>query len=147
MILLLAGIAWVVGYAVQDRASIVGIVTTAPVRRLRWPAKPAYRRLTGEDWQDIPTTIADLNEATVAEGQPREEYERVVTLMQAGTAVGPCLLVSAILLLGKWWWGQRADVDLALAVSTVLLGLLLILLGWVKAAQRSKLLQIRAGSP
>lgn len=113
--LFLAGLAYVIGYCVQDTASWMGIVTTSsyfkpgPIRI--W----FYEHFTREKWENVFPNIKDqkkedrekkifqrLKETEFKiKKKHRAEHERIISLMLIGTTIGPSGLVSAFLLLCK----------------------------------------------
>lgn len=140
--LYIAGISYVVGYCVQDTASWLGIVTTAshftPCRIQKW----FYRRFTHSPWQGIPLTRNELNQAELiiqerACADNKAGRERLISLLQVGTTIGPCGLVAGILLLIKTFIdANRASAfNIILAGSVLLTSALLIILAWIKTLQ------------
>ncbi len=103
--LIAAGIAYTVGYALQDFSCLIGFVTTARLH-LKPPScfvQCLYSRfLREEPWKN--TKGLDLDRAAdwiKEKPHQRAEYERIITLMQVGTTMGPCSLVSGVLVLLK----------------------------------------------
>jgi hypothetical protein len=156
--LLAAGIGYIVAYTVQDICCVLRIVSTAPLHSPWWPLRCLYRAFRRKPWQKIPNDV-DFEEAEANVPECRTaEYERVIMYMQIGTTGGPCALVCAVLLAlkvewkevkwGAWkWWGSD---DFVLFVAAVLLGLALVLLGRLKAAQLARFLfrtSCRTGPP
>lgn len=100
-----AGFAFVVGYAVQDFFSVVGLVTTADRFSPNCLVKCMYERFVRTDWQDLPEfDPEDVTRKidTIKCEQARVRLERIIALMQIGTTVGPCFLVSAVFLVLRW---------------------------------------------
>lgn len=113
------GLAYVIGYCIQEVFSLLHVVTTANYFRPRFPLRWLYRCLVGENWEDVfsDPDIPDgrqhrqevskrlrkaditINEKT---SQDNKTYrERLTSLMMIGTVLGPCALVSGLLLLWK----------------------------------------------
>lgn len=142
--LLTGGIAYVVGYVVQDICSVLRLVTTAPVPDPGRVTRLVYRLFMRTPWQPIDRDMRHLYqqqrewERASAEGHA-PEYERTVMLMLIGTAGGPCGLISAVLLLIR-----RAQFtpsfDFAVAIGAAILGIALLILGRLKAAQMTQIL-------
>lgn len=144
---LAAGIAYVVGYAVQDICSVIRIVTTAPVREPCCALQCVYRRFMRTPWQplremqsmDFLYRQQDGWDRASAKGKA-PAYERLIMLLQFGTSGGPCALVCA----GFLAWKARCSslpFDIALAAGAAILGVSLLILGWLKAAQMTQLLK------
>lgn len=140
--LFIAGIAYVIGYCLQDTFSLFGIVTTAsyfkPCRLQKW----LYKRLERKDnWKDIPKF--DPIEADIkidyAKDYPDSKAfrERITALMQIGTTMGPCGIVSGLLLVIKAFINTKChfSFNITLAGVVSIISLLLILVGWIKAIQ------------
>ena len=148
-----AGFAYVLGYVVQDFFSIFRITTTAhrftPWCILQW----IYQRFEHRPWRAIP----ELDPATAlftidtrAGEHVVARHDRIVALMQIGTTVGPCWVVAGVPLIIRAYTFQWEAKVTALAAAVVLSGGILIILGWLKAAQRVRFLyeayeQIGAG--
>ena len=140
--LFLAGLSYVVGYAVQDGTNLLGITRIAPPRQLFCLVRACYERLTGIPWEDIGHEV-DFGKAErcILPGTPDGiRLERIISLKQVGTTVGPCSLLSAItILVGNTRFGNYSD--LLLSACATGLGLLLVLLGRIKAGEQAKLLE------
>ncbi|MCK5272143.1 MAG: hypothetical protein KAJ52_06180 [Sedimentisphaerales bacterium] len=66
-------------------------------------------------------------------------YERIITLKQVGTTIGPCLLFSSIFtLIHIFTNGSSVGFDVALICCSITLGVILIFLGWFKYIQQCK---------
>lgn len=139
---LAAGVAYGVGYAVQDLSCILGLVTTAhyfePCKLVKW----LYYRYERSKWQQPtrfdPHTIWIMIEQCASE-ETKGRLERIVVLKMMGTTMGPCAIFSAVLLFVRWYRGkypEAATFDLTLAIFAFVLGLGLVCLAWLKAAQQ-----------
>ena len=144
-----AGLAYVVGYAIQDLCCLVGLVTMAdyfePNRFVKW----LYRRFTREDWCSIErfdTYGAHLAIYTrETETADLAIFERVVSLRQVGATMGPCSLVSAVFLFVRVYSSCQAYwrcFDFWLAGFAVVLGIGLVCLSWLKGVQQVKWLHV-----
>jgi len=58
--------------------------------------------------------------------------------MQVGTTIGPCSIVSGVLLLIKAIVINYNPFNWALSIAVISVGILLIILGWIKAMQLMK---------
>jgi hypothetical protein len=145
--LLAVGIAYVVGYAMQDLFGIFRVVSTMPNAKPWKSMKWVYRRFTYEDYKDWrPIGGADVETIEAKslehfETYPRAhfEYERIISLMQVGTTMGPCCIVSGAILLANFIVstvdGAFSTFDVILTVATVALGFGFCILGWLKNMQ------------
>jgi hypothetical protein len=152
--LLLGGVAYFVGLTIQDVFSVMWAVSTAAYtmpqedRFRRW----LYRRYNGKGNDRYFRTVEiDLEYArdTIRRSDDLDRLERIVTLKQAGTAGGPCLVVAGTLLLLHWFKKTREGpswewFDVALPVASIVIGILLIWFSWVRAAQQTQFL-VRRG--
>jgi hypothetical protein len=139
--LLLAGVAYVVGYAIQDGLSLTALLTTASVQTpspfVRW----LYRRFTRTEWVDIANIDLAQAQQRIPDGEPRVQHERIITLKQVGTAAGPSFALSGLLFLLKFLLKWRTDTeafDLAVGLAGGVFGIVLVCLGWVKGAQQAQ---------
>jgi hypothetical protein len=149
--LLAGGIGYVVGYALQDGASVLNIVTTAALRKAKWPLTWLYCMFTHRKWKDVDSRHVHSMQTIQADLSGDPEYERIVTLKHIGTTGAPCSLTCAALL---FWKSQvttaGADVrrltefDIHLAWAALGLGVVLCGLAWIKAAQEGKHVEARA---
>ena len=78
----------------------------------------------------------DEHRAGIA-AERQAELERLVFFQQIGTAGGPCFLLCGLIFSATFRASQR-PLDLYVSELGVVLGLLLILLAWLKAAQRAQ---------
>ena len=141
------GVAYSIGYANQSLFEIVGLVRTTPRRRMSRLDRWVYYRLTGKRWKEISDDL-DLTSYWVGmEEDAKRLCERTIALKMIGTAIGPAFLVVAVLLGGKLVArGQSSGFDFSLVLATLLVGMILIEIGRVKAAQQSAL-YLEYGAP
>lgn len=140
--LLLAGISYAIGYAIQDGSGLIGLVRIPPSYRLRWIIKPFYKRIVGQDWNDVDEKTVNFGEAErkiITDSDEGVALERIITLKQVGTAIGPCCIVSSMLFL--WSGSHGHNAHLLLAACGVCLGILLVFLSRVKGGQQAKVLE------
>lgn len=148
MLFLAIGLTYVIGYAVQEWATIAWIVRTKaepePPRLAQWLYRRFERKL--KDWN--PANRGEYKKAkdwlflTTTAQRYRDDHERTESLKQIGTAVGPnFFLAGLILCIGgatENWHFVRFDV--AVALCLLVLGFGLTLLGWLKVTQQAEYL-------
>jgi hypothetical protein len=138
---LLAGMAYFVGWAVQDVASIVRVVSTAPLTPGRVTNR-LYFLFTRQKWPKLVPQSGDEN--------INARLERHMTQMIAGATLGPCCLIA----FGFVAWKCRvesgtfdfrtwANSDSGLADLTLAIGLLVFSVAFF-ALSRIKNAQVRA---
>ncbi|SRR6266851_7063836 len=141
---LAAGIAYVLGYALQDFFSMLRIVTTAPLRQPWCVMRCVYFLFERRHWeplredQDMNFLYRQLDEWDRASARGEAPaYERLVMLMQIGTSGGPCAFVCAGLL---GWKAHRSCLtfDIAFSIGAGIFGAALLILGRLKAAQMTQ---------
>jgi hypothetical protein len=137
----IAGIAYVVGYAVQDGMSLLGIVTTRDYFKPNCFVKWMYERFCGAEWRDIKpfdsVNVRIIIDEKASEGHIKR-LERTTSLRQIGTTMGPCGIISAMILFSRAWKaGCGFDTTFAMVISVF--SLVLICLGRLKTAQYTEL--------
>lgn len=153
LVLLAAGIAYVVGYALQDFCSIWGFVTTLDVLEPHPVVQRIvgflYRRFTGQDykWRDLQAMARDRDgferkkkramALYLSNEDNRFEHQRTITLMQIGTTMGPCCLTSSCVVFWKYFARGKPPFDLKLGLIVLAFGLIFIAAAWLKAAQHT----------
>ena len=138
--LLGAGIAYVVGYAIQDGLSFTPIITIRPVIHPNRIVRELYKRLTGTPWNDLPPYDPELVTIRVAEKASERaitELRRIISLKHIGTTMGSCWFVSGLVLTARSVTKTASD-NVLLAVVTLTFAALLLALGWVKGAQEAQ---------
>lgn len=134
----LAGVGYVIGYAIQDGLGLTPLFTTGQVAEAGPVLKFLYARHTRSEWKpiqdiDLDQAYRQVNER--AHERTLAELQRIITLRHIGTTMGSNSLVVAVLLTFRWC--QREETfDLALAISSALLSLLLLVIAWIKSAQQ-----------
>ena len=155
--LYIAGIAYAIGYCIQDISTLFNFVTTTYYFKVPSYLQRLYKRFTRQPWKDVPkfgmNEVIQINEK--AHEDNKYELQRIISLMQVGTTMGPCAILSGLLLYCKLPFiflessygcsltGLKVILEnllfvWALAGVVILIGILLILLGWLKAAQQMK---------
>ncbi|MCI0552511.1 MAG: hypothetical protein L0287_16295 [Anaerolineae bacterium] len=134
-------IAYVVGYAVQEFFSLSQFTTTATcfippniVQRLYHLLERRTWKQPSEFDQDDARTKIDTH------GLPRmhDRLERTITLKQIGTTVGPCAILSGIIIFIGAFKESNPHMyfDLTIAIIAFVFGIGLVGLGWIKACQQ-----------
>jgi len=155
--LYIAGIGYAIGYCIQDIFSVFGLTTTEYYFEVPYHIKQIYEHFARQPWKDVPkfgmNEVIQINEK--AHEDNKYELQRIISLMQVGTTMGPCAILSGLLLYCKFPFiflespygfsltGLKVILEnllfvWALAGVVILIGILLILLGWLKAAQQMK---------
>lgn len=140
--LLGAGIAYGVGYAIQDGLSLTPIVTTAPVVNPGPIVRFLYRRCVRTAWSPIePAAFKTAQEAftTIATDRDYAQWNRIVSLKHIGSTLGSAGLVAALLLVAAAAVrSEGKSVAVALAAGALILSAMLLGLSWVKGGQQSQ---------
>lgn len=133
--ILLAGLAYAVGYLNQEVWSQTRFVTTARGQRYGRILRFLYRRHTFQDWADVPT----VSHEHIRDALSEDEYNRILNHKLVGASMGSALLTTSILLVVAYFvhW---AGLLLGLALLSVILGCAFVLLAWVKTMQQCKYL-------
>jgi hypothetical protein len=111
------GLAYAVGYCLQEIFSLLHIVKTADYFRPRFPLRWLYRCLIGEKWEDVFPDIPKsrnrrwevtkrLRRANIMineKASPDDKIHRewMSTFIMVCTTLGPCAMVTGLLLLWK----------------------------------------------
>ncbi|MEW5735130.1 MAG: hypothetical protein AB1921_09765 [Thermodesulfobacteriota bacterium] len=148
------GFAYIIGYAVQDGLSLVGVITTIPVTNPKSKCLLSlYKRFTNVTFPkkiELNTDIA-IDRIIINEvEQEIGEYQRIITLKTLGTSAGPCIFISGIIIMlgvmfKKGGWSD--DFDLLLSIFSILIGFTLFILGWIKGMQQAEYLNRRNTAP
>ena len=139
--LLVVGISYVLGYALQDASGLLHVLPTTAPRKLNRYQRWFYKCYTREPWQDIPgTTNFQRAEEGLQHGRQIAWLERITSLRQVCTTVAPCWVVSAGLLGIRRWQKGGQDFDLPAAFAGLCIAVVLGHLAWVKAAQEAQYL-------
>jgi len=147
--LLLAGISYVVGYALQDAICLLPWFTTAPAKMNRRLAEKRFSRLyrlyTGDLWQEIPNDF-DFESAEEQLNQAQTIWlDRITVLQQVSTTFIPCCFLSSCLLFYDAYKGSDGF-SAPLATAAFLLGVILVPLGRLKIAQQAQYLFRHGGN-
>lgn len=143
-----AAIAYVLGYVTQEFFTLIRIVRTQakkpPCGCVLWLFRCWERR--SRDWKPLPSREYDAAKLWLfgesAPARLRDEYERIESLKQLGTAIGPCLVVAGSMFFlplvkrggfASIEWDSRESTTALLAFTV---GLFLILLGWLQLTRQ-----------
>lgn len=140
-LIILAGVAYAIGYAVQDSMSFFPIVTS---RHIDGPGKLSrcyYLFFTGIKWETVSERVnfpEDYYRAVDNMSERKiEEFRRLITLKHIGTAIGSNLLVSFAFLAIKYF-SECKPFDGWIALFSLVLAVLLIVQSWVKGLQQTQ---------
>ncbi len=137
LIIFVAGIAYVLGYLIQEVLSLTPILTTAhfkPNRFIRY----LYKLYSNQELKVNPNmtdlsalleVYPDLNERQIS------QIERTITLQLVGATMGSNWLVASIFF-GLAAFESKSSIDIFLTISTILLSVFLISMAWTKGAQQ-----------
>lgn len=135
-----AGIAYVLGYIIQEIISLTPILTTShfkPNRFVRW----LYKRFSNNDLsKDLNMTNLEAFFTIYPSLSDRqiEQIERTITLKHVGSTMGANWLVSSLFTLLKAL-ESYSSFDIFMAIGLLLLSLFLIFLSWIKGAQQMQI--------
>jgi hypothetical protein len=137
-IFLFAGVAYAVGYALQDGLSITRLLTTSiveqPPKFVGW----LYGRFERIPWVELQegqaTKAREVIMSSDTSGHFLSELQRIETLLVISTALGSSAFVSGILLAIKAVMSKN-PFDISIAISVLIIAFILICLGWLKSAQ------------
>lgn len=140
-----AGVAYAIGYAIQEFSTIFHLVRTKAGFSPNLLGKALYRCFDRKAAVAVDATEYEEAKKWLYEAAPqrfRDDHERIESLKQVGTALGPSFVVAAAILLSKNWLSQ-VPFELVAASSLAGLGLALWLLGWLKVTQQPQYLIAR----
>ena len=133
--------AYVVGYTIQDALGVCRIIRMkarhAPNRLAIW----LYERYDREHPRTFDEAEYDKGKCwlyTYAPQRFKDDHERIEGLKQVGFTVGPCFVISGIILLLKRCCSAMDTFDLTMSCALLVIGTLLILLGWLKVTQQAQ---------
>lgn len=140
-LVILAGVAYAIGYAVQDSMSFLPIVTS---RHIDDPGKLSrcyYWCFTRREWmpvservdfpKDYYRAVDNMSEREI------EEFRRLITLKHIGTSIGSNLLVAFVFLFARYFSAYE-EFDAWIAFFSLVLSIFLIVQSWVKGLQQTQ---------
>jgi len=137
-----AGISYAIGYSVQEIFTLAHIVRTKAAFSPNWLGYLLYRLFDRKRPKPINATEYERAKKWLYEEAPerfRNDHERIESLKQIGTVLGPCLLLGGLILLWKRTFNPT-EFEYVVSRGFVVLGLVLILLGWLKVTQQPQYL-------
>lgn len=135
--LLIVGIAYVLGYAIQDGISFTLITNTSMIVTPNKLMKKLFKKWAREDWNvpddfdSIGVYLALYNDQKIDVLAP---IERIIFLKHIGTTMGASFLVCTILL-GIKSVSQPTALNISISTVTLIFSILLIFLGWLQVMQ------------
>lgn len=139
-VIVLAGIAYALGYLNQEIWSQFGFVTTAGCSHFGRFTKFFYRRHTKTEWREVahPPTVEQSKQA-----EREDAFNRIINHRLVGASMGSALLTVSVMLLAAAIRHGSARLAWPLLV-TVPLAAAFLVLSWVKAMQQCEYLdQVR----
>ena len=140
-----AGVSYAIGYAVQDFFSLLGLVRTGAAVPPNVFGRFLYRLFERDPRELKSFTSEDYGKAwhwlyqKETPERYRDNHERTESLKQVGTVFGPCFAISGVILL-KVYFSNGKNFDLTIAVASIILGIVLWSLGWLKVTQQAQYL-------
>ncbi len=134
---LLAGVGYFIAYAIQDMLCLTHLITTTHVKKPCGFIRLIYELYMHEKWQEVNINIDEIVQTFGDDYETRYEFERLVMFQLIGTAGGSCMLACAALFFVRWVW-YLEKFDLFVTFVGAILGISLIILGWLKGAQRAQ---------
>ena len=140
--LFVAGIAYVVGYAVQDGGSLIGLTTTSYSYRPGRFTCFWFETLQRRPFPKIPKEfnfhkkVQELYDIKNNE-EFLSSFRRIINLLQVGATMGPSSLLSGGIL-GFKAYETKTYFDFSLSAGAIIFGFLFIVHSWIKVAQRAE---------
>jgi hypothetical protein len=137
------GVAYVLGYVIQDLATLCHLVRTkvaVPPARIGKGLYWLYERKSIA-FKEVDSEVFEKAKKDLLLKAPESvwaDHERVESLKQVGTTLGPSLMISGAMLLSRPWLATR-NFETTLGVIVLGLGVALVLLGWLKVTQQAQI--------
>jgi hypothetical protein len=135
--------AYVVGYAIQDALGVLRIIRMkaahTPNKLARYLYK-LYDRKYLKESKSFPEAEYKRGKDWLYTSAPqryKDDHERIEGLKQVAFTVGPCLLISGILVLTRDC-PTTAAFDRAVSYASLAIGVVLYFLGWLKVTQQAQ---------
>lgn len=144
--LLGAAFAYAIGWAIQDSLTFPRLTRTKAGHNPTWLGKRLYSLFDRKCAIPVDSKKYEAAKRWLYESAPqrfRDDHERTESLKQVGMTLGPCFVISGMILFGKNWL-LLIDFEQSVTVTVLLLGLLLWLLGWLKVTQQAQYLLAKA---
>src|ERR1051325_1866009 len=138
-----AGVSYAIGYSVQEVFTVLHLVRTKASFSPNRLGSLLFRLFDRERPRPVDKEQYELAKGWLANAPERfrSDHERIESLKQVGTALGPCFLLAGFVLLGKSF--HPIKLGYVVAGGLIILGLILILLGWLKVTQQPQYLLAR----
>ncbi len=140
------GIAYGVGYAVQDLLILLRLNRSKAGDSPNWLGKSLFWLFDRKKAVYVEACKYEAAKRWLYDKGPqrfRDDHERTESLKQVGMTLGPCFVISGAIILGRPLL-LKFEFERALAISAVALGVVLWLLGWLKATQQGQYMLRRA---
>jgi hypothetical protein len=141
-IVLATGVSYAIAYALQEFFCLIRVSSTAAERDPRWFTRILYGLYQRRCWTPINENFDVFEAERRIERNEHERqaahYERLVSLMQLGTTLGPSFLLSGTALLGwRFFCPQQngTQLDVVVGLALLIFSLLFFALGKLKRAQ------------
>jgi len=131
---LCAGIAYGIGYTVQDLLILLRISRSKASHRPNWLGKFLFRLFDREKAENIEKHNYDnAKQYLYKKGLQRfrDDHERTESLKQVGMTLGPCFFLAGLIIWRRSWL-IKFEFEQVLAISAIGFGVALWLLGWLK---------------
>jgi hypothetical protein len=132
--------AYVLGYAIQDALALCHIIRMkaghAPNKFASWLYK-CYDRTPPQTFNKEEYDNGKFWLYTSAPQRFKDDHERTEGMKQVAFAIGPCLVISGILLLAKDCIANPSF-DRAMSCVSIVVGAVLYVLGWLKVTQQAQ---------
>ena len=150
VILYLLGLcfAYAIGYAIQDGFTLLHFVRTKAGLTPHWFGKALYHlfeckkvkflKVDEDKYEESKEWLYSSKDSE----RFRANHERIESLKQVGTTIGPCFLISGAILFAKPFLNKLCF-ELSLSVGVFVIGLILYCLGWLKVTQQAQYLMSR----
>ena len=141
---LIAGVAYVLGWVIQDVFCILGLVRVSPYESPKRFYRYLYKRLLGKKWVSINLGTESLANRKVrvyesASERNLIEIERFISLKQVASTISPSSLLASVILMYRYFGTCReCTQDLLAAIVLLIIGIFLIPLNRIKAAQQAQ---------
>lgn len=137
-----AGVAYGIGYAVQEGLSLTPLVSTAPVFTPSPFVQWLYLQFAKRPWKPVEV---DEGSFTSFENNATErqftQFQRIVTLMHIGATLGCNWLLAGILLILRFFVACD-PFDLTMGIAAFVFSFVLISMCWIKGAQQVQFVAI-----
>ena len=137
-----AGVAYAVSYCLQDFLTMLRVVRTKAGLPPEWPGTLLYRSFDRRAAVSFEANEYDSAKRWLYEHAPqrfRDDHERIESLKQVGTSLGPCFILAGII---RFFHEPVAvpPFEIAVSIALFVLGIGLWLLGWLKVTQQAQYL-------